>query len=70
LLTKAVTKFPVGIKSRYQKIRDFIGGTKTVQAVINKIKYATVTMVGDTSISHSQQLENQYKKYRETMEKK
>jgi len=38
LLARAVLKFPVGTRNRWEKIQEFIGGTKTVKQVIARTK--------------------------------
>jgi len=40
LLSKAVLKFPVGTRDRWERIQEFIGGGKTVKQVIAKTKSA------------------------------
>jgi DnaJ family protein C protein 2 len=40
LLSKAVLKFPIGTRDRYERIQEFIGGGKTVKQVIARTKSA------------------------------
>jgi hypothetical protein len=63
LLTKAVIKFPVGVQNRYNKIKEFIGGNKSINSIISKVKYSTGNM--ESSSSNNNQLENLYKKYKD-----
>merc|ERR1711943_130293 len=61
-LTKALTKYPVGTRNRYQLVSDFLGGKRTVKEIIAQSNIGK----SETAAQQSMTKQDAFERFKET----